>query len=240
MSASGHGSTPPHHPTYNVRFSPETIKGILTIACPVQRVLNIETLPSGKSFNNRLYFVDVGLKDRDAPDERSSSDSGDSVQKQSMVLKVSGQFFGPDKVQNEISCLLLLEKHRPDVPVPRIVAWSEDGLTIRCYASAGLFPPMSVSVQDPSSRPGIDIGGRGWVLMTRRPGRLIRVEDLQGPHSASLMRQLARYAAQWRQKMPRPDRIGNVKDVRDASGPQEYDEQCSQTSVELSTNLIVG
>jgi hypothetical protein len=66
---SGHGSTPPHHPTHNVRFSSETIHTIISTACPGQSLLSIETLPSGKSFNNRIYFVDVGLKDRHASDE---------------------------------------------------------------------------------------------------------------------------------------------------------------------------
>jgi hypothetical protein len=157
------------------------------------------------------------------PMNERETNVGKGAQKQSMVLKVSGQFFGPDKVQNEVSCLMLLEKHCPDVPVPRVVAWSEDGFTIRRCGSAKLFTPKTVSIEDYSHLPGAETGGRGWVLMTRRLGRLLGVEDLHGPHGASLMGQLAGYRAQWRQRMPRADRIGNIKDVQDVSRVQEHD-----------------
>jgi hypothetical protein len=210
MLPSGNGSTPPHHPTYNVHFSAATIREIVSAACPAQSLLSFEPLPSGKSFNNRIYFLEVENNDAEA-------------QKQSLVLKVSGQFFGPDKVQNEVSCLMLLDKHCPNVPVPRVIAWSEDGFTIRCSGRLD-SPQMSklTSVHD-SSLPAVaaDTGGRGWVLMTRRPGRLLRVEDLEGPHCANLMRELATYMAQWRGKLPRADRIGNMKHVKDVSRVQQ-------------------
>lgn len=94
MLPSGHGSTPPHHPTYNVHLSAETIHKIVSAACPGQS-LSFEPLSSGKSFNNRIYFLEV-------------ENAEEGAQKQSLVLKVSGQFFRPDKVQNEVSCLMLV------------------------------------------------------------------------------------------------------------------------------------
>ena len=223
MLLSGHGSTPPHHPTHNVHFSPGTIQAIVSTACPGQNVLNIESLPSGKSFNNRIYFVDVTPPTHHALD-KLDRDAGEGAQKQGLVLKVSGQFFGPDKAQNEVSCLLLLEKHCPDVPAPRVIAWSEDGVSIR-RSSWSTRPQTQkpASVRDYSRAAGTDTCGRGWVMMTRQPGRVIDVEDLRGPHGASLMRELAGHMAQWRQKMPKADRIGNIKHVGDGSRVRQDD-----------------
>jgi len=59
--------------------------------------------------------------------------------------------------------------------------------------------------------------------MTRRPGRLLGVKDLEGPHCANLMRELATYMAQWRGKLPKADRIGNMKHVEDVSRIQQDD-----------------
>jgi hypothetical protein len=180
-------------------------------------------LPSGKSFNNRIYFIDVSQQDRHAAEGRDA-DVTETTQKQSLVLKVSGQFFGPDKVQNEISCLMLLERHCPDVPVPRVIAWSEDGLEIRrLRQSTATGKHKPVPVHESPHPTGSETGGRGWVLMTRRPGRLIGAEDLQSPQGASVMQQLAGYTAQWRQRMPKADRIGNIKQVPDVAGVQGDD-----------------
>jgi hypothetical protein len=72
MLSSSYGSTPPQHPTHNVRFSIETIEKILSTACPGRSVLKIESLPSGKSFNNRIYFIDVSQQDRHAAEGRDA------------------------------------------------------------------------------------------------------------------------------------------------------------------------
>jgi hypothetical protein len=144
-------------------------------------------LPSAKSFNNRIYFVDVSLKDRDALDERGS-DREEGAQKQSMVLKVWGQFFGPDKSSNRnlvsfafwksiaqmsqcLSSLLVLKTDSP-FATTQVLDCFRQGLS---------------QYRIPHLERGADAGGRGWVLMTGRPGRLIRVEDLRSLHSASLM-----------------------------------------------------
>ena len=112
----------PHHPTYNVHLSAETIHKIVSAACPGQSLLSFEPLSSSKSFNNRIYFLEV-------------ENVEEGAQKQSLVLKVSGQFFRPDKVQNEVPCLMLLDKHCPNVPVPRAIAWSEDRFTPSLFKS---------------------------------------------------------------------------------------------------------
>jgi hypothetical protein len=120
---------------------------------------------------------------------------------------------------------MLLDKHCPNVPVPRVIAWSEDGFTLRCSSRSDNPQMLKPASAYDSSLPVVtaDTGGRGWVLMTRRPGRLLRVEDLEGPHCANLMRELATYMAQWRRKLPKADRIGNMKHVEDVSRIQQDD-----------------
>jgi hypothetical protein len=103
-------NTPPHHPTHNVRFSPAEISGIVAYIGSELEILSIEQLESGKSFNNRLYFIKLSL-----------GQSASHLEAEEVVLKVSGQFFGPDKVQNEVACLYLLEQHCPLVPAPRVL-----------------------------------------------------------------------------------------------------------------------
>jgi hypothetical protein len=47
------------------------------------------------------------------------------------------------------------------------------------------------------------------------------MEDLEGPHFANLMRELATYMAQWRGKLLKADRTGNMKCVEDVSRNQQ-------------------
>src|SRR5271167_4608062 len=49
------------------------------------------------------------------------------------------------------------------------------------------------------------------------------MEDLEGPHCANLLRELATYMAQWWGKLPKADRIGNMKYVEDVSRNQQGD-----------------
>src|SRR5688500_7095632 len=106
--------TPPHHPIYGVHMSPGAIRLIVASTHPHAELSSVRQLQAGESFNNRIYFL--GLEQHGASGYR-----GD------LVLKVMGRFWGAEKVQNEAACLWLLESHCPDVPSPRIVAWSETG-----------------------------------------------------------------------------------------------------------------
>lgn len=150
MPSSSHGSTPSHHPTHTTFAFLR--KGILTTACPGQRVLNIETLPSGKSFSNRICFVDVSLESIGTIFRTGQSSNRNLV-----------PFAFWKSIAQMSQCLgsLLVLKTDSLFATARV---------------AGLLPPRSVAVQDSSSLAGTDPGGRGWVLMTRRPGRLIGTE----------------------------------------------------------------
>ena len=93
------------------------IEAILSRLCqrlPGTKVLSIQPLEWVKSFNNRICFIKL-----------SQSDSDPSLLIEEVVLKLSGRFFGPEKVQNEVACLYLLEKHCPSVPTPRVLAWAD-------------------------------------------------------------------------------------------------------------------
>jgi len=128
--------TPPHHPTHSDHFSHSKITSIISSTLPHCDLLSIEQLPSGKSFNSRIYFLAIETETRDTSGEDNGEDAFNRQTK--LVLKVSGQFFGPDKVQNEVSCLWLLERYCPDVPAPRVIAWSEDGSQVRRSERSGL------------------------------------------------------------------------------------------------------
>ena len=129
------------------------------------------------------------------------------------VLKVSGKFFGRDKVQNEVSCLLLQEKYCPSVPAPRVLAWADDGATIRrvVRSASAEADGISTDIAVPDLLLAPEASGRGWILMTRRPGRTLRLDDLQEKRGDDVMRQLAQFMAQWRQQLPQTVSIGNLK-----------------------------
>jgi hypothetical protein len=199
--------TPPHYPTFKVRFSDDTIHSIVSEAFPNANAEKIEQLASGKSFNNRIYFVTVTkLGHVVNVDDQNSTSAEDKLE---LVLKVSGQFFGPLKVQKEVSCLLVLQKHCPSIPVPRVIAWSESGLDLHiCHDDS----------RSDSTECGIKgTRGRGWILMTRMPGRLLTAADLARPDSSCLISELATHVSNWRQNLPRTSALGNLRLLYDTA-----------------------
>lgn len=184
--------TPPHHPTYNVRLTKATIAAIVGRVYPSGRLLECHELGRGKSFNNRIYFLDV---------EPGSGEQATTTVK--LVLKVCGHYFGATKVQNEVSALQLLQRFCPNMPVPELLAWSETGKTCCLADGTRLTGPEDF------------VAPQGWVLQTRLPGRILSLEDLDGPFGASLLRQLAQYMAAWRTLVPSPGLIGNLRFAED-------------------------
>src|SRR5271156_6768204 len=154
MLPSGHGSTPPHHPTYNVHLSAETIHKIVSAACPGQSLLSFEPLSSGKSFNNHIYFLEV-------------ENAEEGAQKQSLVLKVSGQFFRPDKIQNEVSCFMLLTK--------------QDYLVLSACKYRDLSPPVHAGTVH-------NVGPRREIRALTRPASLVTNAAMSGSSQQDLSR----------------------------------------------------
>lgn len=199
MSATS--ETPPHHPTYNVRLAETTISAIVGRVYPDGRLLGCHQLDSGKSFNNRIYFLDV--------EPRSGEGSRAPIK---LVLKVCGQYFGANKVQNEISALLLLKHLCPTVPVSRPIAWSQTGNIISALHDGKI---RYIADGSQPTTPDDFVACQGWVLQTRLPGRILTLEDLDGAHGASVLQQLAECMAAWRTQVPSPGLIGNMRFVEE-------------------------
>ncbi|KAF4444166.1 hypothetical protein F53441_11224 [Fusarium austroafricanum] len=181
--SSSPASTPPHHPNYGIQLSPISIKSLVQQVLPDATRIDVENLPSLKSYNNRIYYINCFTQDSDI----------------TAVLKVNGRGFGFAKIQNEVSCLRLLETFCPDIPAPRVIAWSQDGLTIETDRDA-----KWVKLQAEEENPG------GWIFMTRVPGEPIDLSKLDDNDKQNLAVQLADYVRDWRVNVPPQTYGGNL------------------------------
>ena len=120
LNAGPRPSTPPQSPIYNVRATNTQIKLILKHALPSATLLSSKQLPSGSSYNNRLYDLTISP---------SISPVQPSTFAQSLILKITGRFWKHSKTLNEAVCLQLLSRH-PALPVPRLIAFSADSSCI--------------------------------------------------------------------------------------------------------------
>jgi len=204
--------TPSHHPLWNVKPSPEYIERLFKTAFPEHATPSIRELEPGRSYNNRIYFLEpryVGV--------------------QQYVLKVNGQFFGGEKVQNEVSCLRILEKYCPEIPIPRVMAWSENGTNVMVSSPHGIVK-REVAPDD-----YISVAKAGWILMSRIPGKPVsNLPDLlsnDASSAISIARQLAEIVATWRSKIPATPSCGNL---RFASGPSAADISLGPTTNDQS------
>lgn len=188
-------TTPPNWPIYNVRLTDEQISDIVNKVYASSKTATKTNLGKKKSFNNRIYFVHVEYETRedDLPTE--------------IVLKVNGRFFGSSKVQNEVSCLLLLQHYCPDVQAPKVIAWSEDGSKI-CAIRNGVFAVLYDEVVESDEAP-IEPPSQGWIMTTKLPGRILQREELIA--NDQLVPELADVVASWRTNIPHRSNVGNLK-----------------------------
>lgn len=194
-------TTPKSHPTYGVRLSNEEIGCILECLIPGCDVLDINRLASGKSFNNRIYFLKVyvpkGLPLRGL-NEGTVND---------LVLKLNGRFFDQSKSENEVSCLSLLDAFVPEIPCPRVIAWSDSQSSIvHRLAPNGALSRCEL-------RLGSEISGqyRGWILMTRVPGIPLSTLSLSAEELKTIGEQLADLVFRWREGLPAWTVAGNFE-----------------------------
>lgn len=170
-------TTPPHQPTYGVHLDEETIFAILKYSVPeLSAPPAISGLPHTKGFNNRIYIIE--------PKDGNS---------QSYVLKVNGRFFGAAKVENEVSCLLLLNHYCPDLPAPKVISWSTGGSSIARRDSTG-------KIINAEGKVSSDVPG--WILMTHMPGSAVDVATLSSESKAELSKQIADSITLWRNNVP--------------------------------------
>ncbi|UPK92833.1 hypothetical protein LCI18_003768 [Fusarium solani-melongenae] len=196
----GRRTTPSHQPTAGVRMLREEIENIGRCGFPNSELISLRQIPSGKSFNNRIYFLNL----RHPTDQTSSGTEERPEQK--VVLKVNGRFFGSNKIQNEVACLQLLQKHCPSVPTPRVLAWSEDG---QAATFATPYKIASHPLDIPSGLDKLDHGG--WILMTELTGSPCVTTGLGDATIMDLGRQLADIVSCWRHYIPAQKHCGNIR-----------------------------
>lgn len=184
--------TPPHHPNYGVHLPHAEIERIVHLSLPGCEVSAVAGLPSDQSYNNRIYYIDAFV-----------SNGTELKEKISLVFKLNGRYFGAKKVQNEVACLRILEEYCPELPIPRVIAWSEDGTAVTSISHGS-----SPSQVDKSSGLEYRIG---WILMTRLPGQSLCTLDLNEEDMKSIAAQLANFATLWRQLIPPQSHCGNLR-----------------------------
>ena len=228
--------TPRTDPNYDIYFSDEKIKSVVErcLSNVTKEQMGIEHLGSGKSFNNRIYFINLNEPILNTRPEWTNNEvnvtkSTKAIQSANLVLKIAGHPFGRSKIQNEVACLLLLEKHCHSIPCPRLIAWSDDGKKVRTpefprgfrEAESKDIPVLAIQEEDGVLIQDVrkDTEGQGWMLLTREPGKPISDEDLSGKAGDELMRQIAVHVATWRKDLPQANAVGNLRIVGSGSQP---------------------
>ncbi|KAH9240610.1 hypothetical protein K456DRAFT_1931459 [Colletotrichum gloeosporioides 23] len=198
MSPNPRPPTPPQNPNYGVRMSPESIRSIMHEALQGLDRVYIDPLPPLRSFNNRIYFLKAFCYQLNAQQDDAV------LECQDYVLKINGRGFGADKIQNEVSCLRLLEAYCPEIPVPRAVAWSQDGSTAEII-NTGRATTKSLDLKP------MDGTLEGWVLMTRASGEPVDLVNINKKTKTSLATELADIVTNWRQNVPLQMHGGNLR-----------------------------
>ncbi|KAL9564605.1 hypothetical protein ACKAV7_011057 [Fusarium commune] len=191
MSSDLRPSTPPHHPNFGVCKSRESIDRLVRHILPDTTHIEVEALPSLKSFNNRIYYIKC---------HREFQTGNDAAHIDELVLKINGRGFGSEKIQNEVSCLRLLEHFCPEIPAPRAIAWSQDGLAIDTKDAQRGEMNLNAVDETPS----------GWILMTKVPGNPIDLSAFSYDDKFHLVTELADHVTNWRRNVPPQSFAGNI------------------------------
>jgi hypothetical protein len=177
-------SIPSYCPTYGISVDHNTVREIVAHSLPrASGSVVIENLPSGASFNNKIIFLETSTDGHAA----------------SYVLKLNGRFFGPNKIKNEVSCLALLQRYCPDIPTPRVIAWSTNGTDITVLGNSEQSTIAAAQDTIP-----------GWILMTKLPGESMVPSLLSRDERLSVSTQLADMVSSWRANVPSSDVAGNL------------------------------
>ncbi|KAI9038152.1 uncharacterized protein KD926_011287 [Aspergillus affinis] len=120
----------------------------------------LSRLQHGKSFNNRIYFFKIYV-----PDNLLLHGLINGAVNE-LVLKLNGKFFDQTKSENEVSCLSLLEHFVPDIPAPRVLAWSDNkNSVVHKLTGAGTLATTELEIDSEA-----DGQLQGWILMARLAG----------------------------------------------------------------------
>lgn len=195
------GTTPETHPTHGIYFSSETIVRIIDFLVPGCKILAIDPLEHGKSFNNRIYFIKIHVPGDLLLHGLNSGAVND------LVLKLNGKFFDHSKSKNEVSCLSLLEHFVPEIPSPRVLAWSHSETTvIHKLTVTGTLATKEFEINSEA-----DGQVQGWILMTRLPGAPLSTLNLEADKLKVVGEQLADIVYRWRESPPAWASAGNLE-----------------------------
>ncbi|KAL2844502.1 hypothetical protein BJY01DRAFT_214929 [Aspergillus pseudoustus] len=194
-------TTPETHPIQGVYFSRQTIVSILDYLVPGCNILAIDPLEHGRSFNNRVYFLKIYVPEDLLLHGLNNGAVND------LVLKLNGKFFDQTKSENEVSCLSLLEHFAPEIPSPRILAWSDGkNSVIHRLTLAGTPAKKEFEIYS-------DADGQlqGWILMTQLPGVPLSTLSLDTDKLKVVGEQLADMVYRWRESLPTWASAGNLE-----------------------------
>ena len=191
-------TTPPGHPLHGLELSDETISKIVAQALRVPLAyISVSRLPHGQSFNNRIYFIDV---------------EGVSGHHHSYVLKVNGKYFDAQKIENEVACLLALDHFCPELPVPKVVAWSLNGSDIakrNLLSQEGNMPDVGLEYGNITSNEADALPG--WILMTKLPGKVLDLLNLGNDETSHMVKQIASILLSWRRNISKSMSAGDLR-----------------------------
>ncbi|KAL9485217.1 hypothetical protein ACSS6W_004006 [Trichoderma asperelloides] len=194
-------TTPETHPTQGIYFSRETIVSIIYFLVPTCKVLAIDPLEHGQSFNNRIYFLKIYIPNDLLLHGLNNGAIND------LVLKLNGKFFDYTKSKNEVSCLSLLEHFVPEIPSPRVLAWADSkNSVVHKLTATGTLATKEFKINSEA-----DGKVQGWILMTRVPGVPLSTPNLNTDKLKVIGQQLADIVYRWRESLPAWASAGNLE-----------------------------
>lgn len=166
----------------NTHLTPFMIRRIVERSLRSAEFISATQLPSGSSYNNRVYVVQV----RTSTVSRTTAVFGseeDGAEK--LILKVCGRTRSHAIILNEVACLKLIAKNCPFLPVPRVIAYSADR-----DDDAGV--------------------SHEWILMSKLPGQTMESVELDERDKKSIMIDLAFALTTLRFNFVTKGEIGNL------------------------------
>lgn len=181
---------PPHYPIFNIHLPPFVIRNIVERSLRSVEFISTTQLPSGSSYNNRIYVVRVRTSTVFCTSAVFGNEETIPNGAEELILKVCGRPWNHEITLNEVACLKLIARNCPFLPVPRVIAYSADR-----DDDAGV--------------------GHEWILMSKLPGKTMESVELDERDKESIMIDLAFVLTTLRSNFVTKGEIGNLFSVKD-------------------------